>query len=160
MKEEWGSQSCTSSCTIMERNKRMGESFNYTFRVCLFGGKIGWMENFGKKMGRETVLECVWLGGEDKTKWWDPCVFSPDPPKSSLQNWEKTEERNWISFLDENAHVQLYFHLRCFFSHFFFFLFFLRYLPFFFLIFLWIWFLFFNKFRWLIFFGCLSFFRF
>ena len=59
----------------MERNKRMGESFNYTFRVCLFGWEIGWMENFGKKMGRETVLECVWLGGEDKTKWWDPCVF-------------------------------------------------------------------------------------
>ena len=160
MKEEWGSQSCTSSCTIMERNKRMGESFNYTFRVCLFGGKIGWMENFGKKMGRETFLECVWLGGEDKTKWWGPCVFFPGPPKSSLQNWEKTEERNWISFLDENAHVQLYFHLRCFFH-----IFFLSFFPtlptfFFFIIFLWIWFLFFNKFRWLIFFGCLSFFRF
>ena len=70
----------------MERNKRMGESFNYTFRVCLFGGEIGWMENFGKKMGRETFLECVWLGGEDKTKWWGPCVFFPGPPKSSLQN--------------------------------------------------------------------------
>ena len=33
-------------------------------RVCLFGGKIGWMENFGKKMGRKTFLKYVWLDGE------------------------------------------------------------------------------------------------
>ena len=66
MKEEWGNQSCTSSCTIMERNKRMGESFNYTFRVCLFGDEIGYMENFGGKMERKTFLECVWFGGEDE----------------------------------------------------------------------------------------------
>ena len=36
-----------------------------TLRVCLFGGEIGWMENFGKKMGRKTFLECVWLDGEE-----------------------------------------------------------------------------------------------
>ena len=34
-------------------------------RVCLFGGEIEWIENFGKKMGRETFLESVWLGGEE-----------------------------------------------------------------------------------------------
>ena len=34
-------------------------------RVCLFGGEIGWMENFEEKIGRETFLECVWLGGEE-----------------------------------------------------------------------------------------------
>ena len=50
----------------MERNKRMGESFNYTFRVCLFGDEIGYMENFGGKMERKTFLECVWFGGEDE----------------------------------------------------------------------------------------------
>ena len=66
MKEEWGNQSCTSSCTIMERNKRMGESFLYTFRVCLFVGEIGWMKNFGEKIGRKTFLECIWLGGEEE----------------------------------------------------------------------------------------------
>ena len=36
-----------------------------TLRVCLFGGEIGWMENFGEKIGRKTFLECVWLGGEE-----------------------------------------------------------------------------------------------
>ena len=39
-----------------------------TRRVCLFGGGIGWMENFGEKMGRKTFLECVWLGGEKENK--------------------------------------------------------------------------------------------
>ena len=33
-------------------------------RVCLFGGEIGWIENFEKKIGRKTFLKCVWLGGE------------------------------------------------------------------------------------------------
>ena len=37
-----------------------------TLRVCLFGGEIGWMENFGEKMGRKTFLECIWLGGEER----------------------------------------------------------------------------------------------
>ena len=27
----------------------------------LFGGEIGWMENFGEKMGMKTILECDWL---------------------------------------------------------------------------------------------------
>ena len=33
-------------------------------------------------------------------------VFPPGSLKSSLQNREKTKERNYASFLDENAHVQ------------------------------------------------------
>ena len=28
-------------------------------RVCLFGGEIGWMKNFGEKMGRKTFLKYV-----------------------------------------------------------------------------------------------------
>ena len=38
---------------------------NRRLRVCLFGGEIGWMENFEDKIGRETFLERVWLGGEE-----------------------------------------------------------------------------------------------
>ena len=34
-------------------------------RVCLFGGEMEWIENFGKKMGRKTFLESVWLGGKE-----------------------------------------------------------------------------------------------
>ena len=28
-------------------------------RVYLFGDEIGWMENFGEKIGRKTFLECI-----------------------------------------------------------------------------------------------------
>ena len=37
-----------------------------TFRVCLFGGEIELMENFGEKIGMKTFLECVWLGGKEE----------------------------------------------------------------------------------------------
>ena len=114
-------------------------------------------------------------------------IFSPDPQKSFLSKKEKTEGRNWASFLDENVHVQLHMgfihiaFLHTFFSFFFsswrclplfFFFFFLIYwvgfarLFFFFLFllilpsiyfFLWTWF-FKNKFTWLFFFGCYHFF--
>ena len=34
---------------------------------CLLGGEIGWMENFGNKMGRKNILEGVLLRkGEGK----------------------------------------------------------------------------------------------
>ena len=33
--------------------------------MCLFGGEIVWMENFGEKMGKKTLLECVWLDKEE-----------------------------------------------------------------------------------------------
>ena len=58
-----------------------------SYRMCLFGGEIGWMENFREKMGRKTFLECVWLGKENK--WWGPSVFSSGPPKSFLRKMEK-----------------------------------------------------------------------
>ena len=32
----------------------------------LFRDEIGWMENFGEKMGMKTFLECIWLGGEEE----------------------------------------------------------------------------------------------
>ena len=35
----------------------------HTLRVCLFGGKIRWMENFGEKIGKKMGLCVVWLGG-------------------------------------------------------------------------------------------------
>ena len=41
-----------------------GQKFgSLALRVCLFGGEIGRMENFGEKIGRKFFLECVWLGG-------------------------------------------------------------------------------------------------
>ena len=61
--------------------------------MCLFGGETGWMKNFGEKMGRKFFLECVWLGGRKENKWWGPGVFSPNPPKNSPQNEEKTEKK-------------------------------------------------------------------
>ena len=58
------------------------------FRVCLFRGKIGRMENVREKMN----LGVVWLGGGEKKK--NFCVgprhFSPRPTNTSLQNAEKT----------------------------------------------------------------------
>ena len=36
------------------------------FSVYLFGGKIGWMENFGKKMRRKTFLSIFgWVGRKE-----------------------------------------------------------------------------------------------
>ena len=46
--------------------------FYLRLRVCLFRGKIGWMKNFGEKIGRKTFLECVWLAGMKENKWWGP----------------------------------------------------------------------------------------
>ena len=76
--------------------------------MCLFRGEIEWMKNFIEKMGRKIFLECVWLGGKEGNKLWDPSILSPDLPKSSLQNKEKIEGRNWTSFLNENVHLQLH----------------------------------------------------
>ena len=38
-------------------------------RVCLFGGEIGWMENFGEKMGRKTFLSMFGWVGRKENKW-------------------------------------------------------------------------------------------
>ena len=47
------------------------------------------------------------------------CFLSWPTKKFSLQNREKTKERNLTLLLDENAHVQLHLYRRCFSSHFF-----------------------------------------
>ena len=37
-----------------------------SLRVCLFGGEIWWMENFGKKMGRKTFWSVFgWMEREE-----------------------------------------------------------------------------------------------
>ena len=52
------------------------------------------MENFREKMGMKTFWSVFGWVERKKNKLWDPVVFSPSPPKSSLQNGEKTEEKN------------------------------------------------------------------
>ena len=52
------------------------------------------MENFREKMGMKTFWSVFGWVGRKKNKLWDSGVFSPSPPKSSLQNGEKTEEKN------------------------------------------------------------------
>ena len=63
-------------------------------RLCLFESKIGWMENFGEKMGRKFFLSVFGWVGKKKNKWWDLSVFSSEPTKKfSIQNGEKIEGR-------------------------------------------------------------------
>ena len=40
-----------------------------SLRVCLFGGEIGWMKNFGKKMGRKTFWSVFGWMGRKENKW-------------------------------------------------------------------------------------------
>ena len=47
----------TKMFSLQNREKNEWEEF----RVYLFGGEIGWMKNFGKKMERKTFLVGVWL---------------------------------------------------------------------------------------------------
>ena len=65
----------------------------YGLRVCLFGGKIWWMENFGEKMGMKTFLSMFGLVGRKENKLWGLGVFSPDPPKRSLSKMERKLKR-------------------------------------------------------------------
>ena len=56
--------------STISRNAKTRSIFLYcktstVLMMCLFGGEIGWMENFGEKMGRKTFLKCVWLDGEE-----------------------------------------------------------------------------------------------
>ena len=57
-------------------------------------------------MGRKTFLSVFGWVRRKENKWWGPNVFSPGPPKSSLQNEDKTEGRKWGYLIDKNAHVQ------------------------------------------------------
>ena len=60
-----------------------------SLRVCLFGGKIGWMENFEEKMGRKTFWSVFGWEGRKENKWWGPDVFSPNLSKSFLSKMER-----------------------------------------------------------------------
>ena len=113
-----------------------------TLRMCLFGGEIGWMENFEEKMGRKTFLSVFSWVGRNENKQWGSCVFSLGLSKSFLPKMErKLNGENETVLMDKNAHVQfiyLFFIFlcwaRCLFS--FLFLFFPQTLLFFFLLFL------------------------
>ena len=64
--------------------------------MCLFGGEIGWIENFGENMGMKAFFVGVWLEGGEGKKLMGPKCFLPGPTKMfSLQNREKTE---WEEF--------------------------------------------------------------
>ena len=88
--------------------------------MCLFGGEIGWMENFGEKMGRKFFLSVFGWVGRKENKWWGSCIFSPGPPKSFLSKierklkgeighnfWTKMPMYNctWVSFIDRKSVV-------------------------------------------------------
>ena len=66
-------------------------------RVCLLGGEIGWVENFGEKMGRKIFWNVFGLVGRKENKWWGPGVFSQDPPKSFISKMERKlrEKSSW-----------------------------------------------------------------
>ena len=40
-----------------------------SFRVCLFGGEIGWMKNFEEKMRMKTFLSVLGWMGMKENKW-------------------------------------------------------------------------------------------
>ena len=44
--------------------------------MCLFGGEIGWIENFREKMGKKTFLVGVWLERGEVKKIGEAHVFS------------------------------------------------------------------------------------
>ena len=57
--------------------------------VCLFGDEIGRTKNFGEKIGRKTFLSVFGWVRRKESKWGDPGVFFPDPPKSFLPKIER-----------------------------------------------------------------------
>ena len=54
-------------------------------RVCLFGREIGWMKNFGEKIGEKIDLCVVWLGGGKENFYVGPMHF-PLGPTQNLKN--------------------------------------------------------------------------
>ena len=49
--------------------------------MCLFGGEIKWIENFGEKMRWKTFLSMFGWVRRKENKLWSPGIFSPSPPK-------------------------------------------------------------------------------
>ena len=67
-----------------------------TFRVCLFGGEIGRMKFFWKKIGEKMNLCVVWLGGlrrGKKTFVWGLGIFHPSPQKLFSPKWRENREK-------------------------------------------------------------------
>ena len=63
--------------------------FESTLRVCLFGGKIGWMENFGKKIGKKNFFGVCLVGWGRKKINCRVQVFSPQTHQKIFSKMEK-----------------------------------------------------------------------
>ena len=50
--------------------------------MCLFGGEIGWMKNFGEKIGEKMDLCVVWLGVGKENFYVGPMHFPPGPTQN------------------------------------------------------------------------------
>ena len=61
--------------------------------MCLFGGKIEWMKNFGEKLGSKTFFSVFGWVGSKENKWWGLGIFSLGPPKSFLSKIERKLKR-------------------------------------------------------------------
>jgi len=57
--------------------------------VCLFEGKIEWMENFGEKIERKSFLSVFDWMEKKENKWWGLGVFFSNPSKSFLLKIER-----------------------------------------------------------------------
>ena len=66
------------------------ETLMNVFRVCLFGSKIVWMENFGKKMRINFFLSVFGWVGRKKINGGAKCFF-PKPTK----NFSLKQRKNW-----------------------------------------------------------------
>ena len=63
-------------------------------KVCLFGGEIGRMENFGEKIEKKMNLCVVWLVGGERKLLCGVQTFSTRAHKNfSLQNGERIGEK-------------------------------------------------------------------
>ena len=83
--------------------------FLKSLRVCLFGGILDRIENWGEKSGEENFLMSVWLGEEREKMWWSPSVFSLNSPKYFFPKmWRKLGGESLICWTGENAHVHLH----------------------------------------------------
>ena len=66
--------------------------------MCLFEGKIGWMENFEKKIGRETFL-CLVGWGKTKINFGAQIFFPQTHQKVFSPKWRE----NWEGEAHENT---------------------------------------------------------
>ena len=58
----------------------------------LFGGEIGWIENFKEKIGKKIFWSVFDWVKRKETKWWSVGVFSPCP-QFYFENGEKTKKK-------------------------------------------------------------------